>query len=71
MSLTGQGPQLKFAEAITSLLHRDNVRFMQLPEEDSRLQILRQAGVVYQFRHAAPQGRLAAPPSMENHDKAG
>jgi hypothetical protein len=58
--LNGQVPQLKFAEVIVSWRHRDAVRFMHLHEEASRLQVLRRAGVVYQFRHAALQDRLAA-----------
>jgi hypothetical protein len=60
MLLTGQVPQLKFTEAILSWRHRDKVQFVRLLEEASRLQVLRQAGVVYQFRHAALQDRLAA-----------
>jgi hypothetical protein len=39
--LTGQVPQLKFTEAIVFWRHRDRVRFMQLLEEASRLQVLR------------------------------
>ena len=66
MLLTGQVSRLKFAEAIVSWHHRDRVRFMHLLEEASRLQVLRQAGIVYQFRHAALQDRLAASQLIED-----
>ena len=39
---------------------QDRVRFLRLLEDASTRQVLRQAGVVYQFRHAALQDRLAA-----------
>jgi MFS family permease len=58
--LTGQVPRLKFTEIILALRYRDRIDFPQLLEEASRQQLLRQAGVVYQFRHAALQDRLAA-----------
>jgi hypothetical protein len=45
---------------IVSWRHRDEVRFMSILEEAPRLQALRHADVVYQFRHAALQDRLAA-----------
>jgi hypothetical protein len=57
--LTGQVPRLKLAETVLSLRHRNRVRFIRLLEDASRRQVLRQAGVVYQFRHAALQDHLA------------
>ena len=40
--------------------HRDRVRFIPLLEDAADRQVLRQAGVTYQFRHATLQDRLAA-----------
>jgi hypothetical protein len=56
--LTGQVPHLKFTEIILSCRYRNRIRFMQLLEEASDLEVLRQAGATYQFRHAALQERL-------------
>jgi hypothetical protein len=39
--------------------HRDRVAFLRLLKEASRLQVLRQAGTVYQFRHSVLHERLA------------
>jgi hypothetical protein len=54
----GAAPSLKFAEiALWSRGRR--VRFMPLLETALARQVLRQAGAVYQFRHADLQNRLA------------
>jgi hypothetical protein len=57
--LTGQVPRLKLAETTLGFRHRNRVRFIRLLEDASHRQVLRQAGVVYQFRHAALQDHLA------------
>jgi hypothetical protein len=54
----GAAPSIKFAE-IALWLRRRRVRFMPLLEEALDRQVLRQAGAVYQFRHADLQDRLA------------
>jgi hypothetical protein len=43
------------------------VRFVPLLEDALRRQVLRQAGAVYQFRHAELQDRLAAGYRSEHH----
>jgi hypothetical protein len=57
----GRGPALQLAmvEAIWEL-RRKRVRFMPLLQTALHKQVLRQAGTVYQFRHAALQDLLAA-----------
>jgi MFS family permease len=60
---TGQVPNLKLTEAILACRHQNRVHFIRLLEDATRRQILRQAGVVYQFRHAALQDRLANNPA--------
>jgi hypothetical protein len=54
----GAAPSLLFTE-IALLLRGRRVRFMTLLETALARQILRQAGAVYQFRHADLQDRLA------------
>jgi hypothetical protein len=54
----GAAPSLKFAE-IALWLRGRRVRFMPLLETALARQVLRQAGAVYQFRHADLQDRLA------------
>jgi len=56
----GLGPALKVVvvEVICGLLLK-RVQFMSLLETALRNQVLRQAGAVYQFRHAALQDLLA------------
>jgi hypothetical protein len=54
----GAAPSLKFAE-IALFLRGRRVRFMPLLESALDRQVLRQAGAVYQFRHADLQDRLA------------
>jgi hypothetical protein len=58
--LSGQISLLKLTELILSLQYRNRIRFMNLLEDASDRQVLRQAGVVYQFRHSELQARLAA-----------
>jgi hypothetical protein len=54
----GAAPSLLFTE-IALLLRGQRVRFMTLLETALARQVLRQAGAVYQFRHADLQDRLA------------
>jgi hypothetical protein len=54
----GAAPSLKFAE-IALWLRGRRVRFIPLLESALARQVLRQAGAVYQFRHADLQDRLA------------
>jgi hypothetical protein len=56
----GYLPWLKAAELILTARTRHRVRFMPLFEEALDRQVLRQAGMVYQFRHAELQDYLAA-----------
>jgi hypothetical protein len=54
----GAAPSLLFTETALWLRGR-RVRFMTLLETALARQVLRQAGAVYQFRHADLQDRLA------------
>jgi hypothetical protein len=55
----GQVPLVKLTELILSCRWQDRVRFRRLLEDACDRQVLRQAGTVYQFRHAMLQDRLA------------
>jgi MFS family permease len=55
----GQAPRVLFAEIILACQHHHRVRLMRLLEDAADRQVLRQAGVMYQFRHATLQDRLA------------
>ena len=55
----GQVPRVKFTELILACRSGERVRFLRLLEDAADRQVLRQAGVMYQFRHAALQERLA------------
>jgi hypothetical protein len=55
----GQVPLVKLTELILTCRWQDRVRFRQLLEDACDRQVLRQAGTVYQFRHAMLQDRLA------------
>jgi hypothetical protein len=57
---TGQVPVMKLTEVLAASPQRGRVNFLRLLEDASRRQVLRQAGALYQFRHAAIQHRLAA-----------
>jgi hypothetical protein len=57
--VAGQSPLVKLVE-LTLIRPRGRVRFLQLLEDASRRQVLRQAGTLYQFRHAELQAHLAA-----------
>jgi hypothetical protein len=58
-------PSVSLTEILLVLQGRGRVRFMSLLEQGVSRQVLRQAGTVYQFRHAELQERLntAPPPS--------
>jgi hypothetical protein len=56
----GQVPLIKLTEVILGCHGHGRWRFLPLLEDARDRQILRQAGAVYQFRHAALQDRLAA-----------
>jgi hypothetical protein len=58
--VAGQVPLVKLTELILISKHQEWVRFLPLLEDAFSRQVLRQAGVLYQFRHAELQGRLAA-----------
>jgi hypothetical protein len=57
--LTAQVPLVKLTELVLACQRSGRVHFQHLLEEALRRQVLRQAGAVYQFRHAALQDRLA------------
>ncbi|MER5338699.1 NACHT domain-containing protein [Micromonospora sp. NPDC002717] len=69
--ITGLGPAVLtgFAQVVLLLHGRPPVRFPVLFREALRRQVLRQAGVVYQFRHAELQDHLAA--AYERRQDAG
>jgi hypothetical protein len=56
---TGAAPQLRVAQGTLRLLGRGRVQFIPLLEDALVRQVLRQAGTMYQFRHAALQDYLA------------
>lgn len=58
--LAAQVPLVKLAELVLACQRRGQVHFLPLLEDTLDKQVLRQAGAVYQFRHAALQERLAA-----------
>jgi hypothetical protein len=60
MLLTVQVPIVKLTEMILSFQERNRVNFRWLLEDALNRQLLRQAGTVYQFRHAALQDYLAS-----------
>ena len=59
MLLASQAQLLKLTELVLAFQRKGRIRFILLLEEALSLQVLRQAGPVYQFRHAAMQDRLA------------
>ena len=58
--ITVQVPIVKLTEIILSFQERSRISFRRLLEDALDRQLLRQAGTVYQFRHAALQDHLAA-----------
>jgi hypothetical protein len=58
--LSAQVPLVKLTELVLACQGNGRVHFLHLLEETLDRQVLRQAGAVYQFRHAALQERLAA-----------
>jgi hypothetical protein len=58
--LTGQAPLVTWSGLIRTPGLGGRLRFLRLLEDAHGRQVLRQAGAVYQFRHAALQDRLAA-----------
>ncbi|MFG1780454.1 NACHT domain-containing protein [Micromonospora sp. NPDC049048] len=60
--ISGLGPAVLtgFTQLVLLLRGRPPIRFTALFRESLRRQVLRQAGVVYQFRHAELQDHLAA-----------
>jgi hypothetical protein len=58
--LTAQVPLVKLTELVLACQGSGRVHFLHLLDETLDRQVLRRAGAVYQFRHAALQERLAA-----------
>jgi hypothetical protein len=58
--VSGPVPLVKMTELVLARQQRRRVHFLHLLEDASGRQVLRQAGTVYQFRHAALQAHLAA-----------
>jgi len=71
MLITVQVPIVKLTEMILSFQEHSMVNFRRLLEDALNRQLLRQAGTVYQFRHAALQDHLAAMDSRSDQDCAG
>jgi hypothetical protein len=63
----GQVPLVKLTELILTCRWRGRVRFHRLLEDACDRQVLRQAGTVYQFRHAMLQDRLASTYAPARH----
>jgi hypothetical protein len=57
--IASQAQLLKLTQLALAIHARGSIRFISFLEEALRLQVLRQSGPVYQFRHAALQDRLA------------
>ena len=57
--VAGQVPRVRLTQMILLPERRGWARFLRLFEEGMDRQVLRQAGALYQFRHAALQGYLA------------
>jgi hypothetical protein len=68
--LTAQAPQVKFTELVVATQGGGRVHFLHLLNEAFSRQVLRQAGAVYQFRHAALQDRLAERDPLPRADYA-
>jgi hypothetical protein len=64
----GQVPLVKLTELILTCRWRYRVHFHRLLEDACERQVLRQAGTVYQFRHAMLQDRLATRYSPARED---
>ena len=61
----GQVPLVKLTELILTCRAHGRWHFLPLLEDACDRQLLRQAGTVYQFRHATLQDRLAAMPRLD------
>ena len=59
MIVSEQLPVVKLTEIIVGFQEHDRVNFRRLLEDALDRQLLRQAGTVYQFRHAELQDHLA------------
>jgi hypothetical protein len=57
---TGRAPQVRLLQLSLRLRGHGRVRFIPLLEDALTWQVLRQAGTMYQFRHAALQDYFAA-----------
>jgi hypothetical protein len=57
--VTAQVPSVKLTELVLACQGRGRAHFLHFLEDALDRQVLRQAGAVYQFRHAALQDRLA------------
>ena len=57
--ISGQSPKVRLAERILTRRYRNRIHFARFLEAASSAQVLRQAGIVYQFRHAVLQDHLA------------
>ena len=55
----GQVPIVRLTELVLTCQGRGRVHVLRLMKDAFDRQVLRQAGTVYQFRHAALQDRLA------------
>ena len=60
----GQVPLIKLTELILTCRSHSRWHFLPLLEDACDRQILRQAGTVYQFRHATLQDRLTTTPEQ-------
>ena len=58
--ISGQSPKVQLAERILARRYRNRIHFTRFLEAASSVQVLRQAGIVYQFRHAVLPDHLAA-----------
>jgi hypothetical protein len=63
----GSAAWLRLAEVVLAFRRQGRVRFMRVCEDALDRQVLRQAGAVYQFRHAELQDHLAAIHRQRGH----
>jgi len=56
---SGSMPTVSFTELVLATTGAGRVKFMRVLEDAHHRQVLRQAGAVYQFRHAELQNHLA------------
>jgi len=65
--LAGARPKVRLIELVLAITGGGRIKFMQVLEDAHHRQVLRQAGAVYQFRHAELQEHLAKIHRLRTH----